>query len=63
MRELTASEREIVAGGAITMKAVLVEGNGKINENANSINTPAADNGLSGSKKHGAQVGAVFVIG
>ena len=46
----------MVAGGLIEDTYVLVEGNGKINGNANSPNTPAADNGLSQPKAHGAYV-------
>jgi hypothetical protein len=56
MRELTVFEREEVAGGMAGDIPVLVEGNLQFNFNANSPNTPAADNGLSQPKEHGAFV-------
>ena len=58
MRELTALECEMVAGGVAGTSALVLP-NGNINENANSPNTPAAGNGLSPPKAHGAFVSNV----
>jgi hypothetical protein len=48
----------MVAGGLAGTSALVLP-NGNINENANSPNTPAADNGLSLPKAHGAFVSNV----
>ena len=54
--ELSDAEQDLVAGGIIPVLDVLRTGNGSYNFNANSPNTPAADNGFNGHNGHGARI-------
>jgi hypothetical protein len=53
--ELSDAEQDLVAGGC-SCDLVLIQGNGDPNFNANSPNTPAAENGHGFSGNRGARI-------
>ena len=54
--KLSDAEQDLVAGGCIVFEPVLQTGNGSLNFNANSANTPAAENGFNGHNGNGARI-------